>query len=90
MHRDVVWLIRRHCTDQEVDAFYDGLEKLQREPIENSEATRDPRLSRYMLRFFRFGRNIAVFEYDPGKNRIRVLQCRKLRAKPRQRGAPSG
>ena len=80
LHPDVVWYIRKRCTPKEQDAFYRHLEKLRAEPIKHSELIVDPRLSRYVLRRFRFGANVAVLEYDIHKGRIRVLECRK--AKP--------
>ena len=88
LHREVVRFIRHHCSDDEVDAFYERLESIRTEPIEHSEPVADPRLSRYMLRFFRFGRNMAIFQYRPATGRpptgrIIVRQCRRLRAKPR-------
>ena len=85
LHKNVVRYIRHECTEEEQGAFFGELERLRSDPvtlIENSEAIADPELARYMLRFFRFGENIAIFEYDIGKNRIRVLECRKPR--PRQ------
>ncbi len=83
LHAEVVWFIRHRCNDSEVDAFYEQLEKLRSEPIENSEPMADPDLSAYMLRFFRFRLNLALFEYDPARNRIRVLECRRI---PPKRG----
>jgi hypothetical protein len=88
LHRDVVWHIRHRCDRDEVDAFYEGLERLRSDPIENSEAIADPELSRYMLRFFRFKGNLAIFELDPGRNRVVIRQCRRLRVNPRARGDP--
>lgn len=88
LHRDVVWFVRRRCNDDEVKAFYEQLERVRTDPIENSEATVDPDLSRYMLRFFRFKENIAVFEFDPGRDRVVIRQCRRLRGKPKRRGDP--
>lgn len=85
LHKNVVRYIRHECTEEQQGAFYGELERLRSDPvalIEDSEAIADPKRSRYMLRFFRFGENIAVFEYDTGKDRIRVLECREPR--PRQ------
>ncbi len=90
LHRDVVWFLRQRCTDGEVDAFYDMLERLRTEPIANSEAVADPQLSRYMLRFCRFKQNLAIFRYDASRDRIRVLECRRRQPKRRQSGAPDG
>jgi hypothetical protein len=66
------------CTSEEQDEFFRMLRKIRSEPIGNSEAISDPRLSRYMLRFFRFGNNIAIFQYRPAEDLIKVLECRKL------------
>ena len=79
LHRDVVRFLRHDCDDDERLAFCRQLETVRSAPIENSECLRDPRLSRYMLRFFRFGQNMAVFKYDAGQDRIRVLECREIR-----------
>lgn len=79
LHPDVVWFIKHRCNRDEVDAFYRQLEALRREPIRNSEAIAEPRLSRYMLRFFRFTTSLAVFHYDAAKDRIRVLECRRVK-----------
>jgi hypothetical protein len=83
LHPDVVWFLKHRCRPDDVDAFCKALDGVRIKPIAHSEATADPRLSQYMLRFFRFGVNIAIFEFDPGKNRIRVLECRRLPAKGR-------
>ena len=78
LHPDVVWFLKKRCTDAERKAFYNRLEEVRREPIENSEPIRDVRLSRYMLRFFRFAGNMAVFKFDPAINRISIYECRKI------------
>ncbi|MCK4660160.1 MAG: hypothetical protein KAV82_11615 [Phycisphaerae bacterium] len=83
LHPDVeAWLLQRRHDWRLIDSFYRRLQTLSCEPISNSEAVSDPRLSRYMLRFSRFGGNdeyAAIFQYDIGRNRIRVLECRKLK-----------
>ena len=89
LHRDVVWDIRHRWSDDEVKAFYEQLDRVRADPIENSEAIADPKLSRYMLRFFRFAGNLAIFEFDPGRERVRILECRRLRIRPRARGDPN-
>ncbi|MCK4341498.1 MAG: hypothetical protein KAY37_07240 [Phycisphaerae bacterium] len=85
--RDNVWTdLRNRFTTTDRESFVTKLELIRREPIKHSEAARDPDLSEYMLRFFRFGTNdrwIAMFEYDIARNRIKVLECRLL--KPRKR-----
>ncbi len=76
---DVQWFLRmRRRNKDEIDAFYDLLERIRTDPIGNSEARSGPRLSRYMLRFARFGGNLAIFEFDPAHERIRVLECRPI------------
>ncbi len=78
LHAEVVWFIRHRCNDDVQDAFYRQLERVRSGPIENSEPMAVPSLSPYMLRFFRFRQNLALFEYNPGTNRIRVLECRRI------------
>ena len=77
LHRDVVWYLRNKCTEAERELFREQFERVRREPIEHSQAIYDPKISKYMLRFVRFGEHLAVFEYDPGRGRIRFLTCRK-------------
>ncbi|MEE9295414.1 MAG: hypothetical protein V3W34_10695 [Phycisphaerae bacterium] len=84
LHPDVEWFLRHRCNENEVDAFYERLEAIRTAPIQNSEALVDPKISQYVLRGFRFGVNIAAFEYDAAMNRIRVLVCRT--SLPRKRG----
>lgn len=43
-----------------------------------------------MLRFFRFGANKAIFELDLSRDRIRVLECRKLKPVQRPPGPGNG
>ncbi len=90
LHRDVVWYIRHRCNRDEARSFYQQLDKVRREPITNSEAIADPKVSRYMLRFFRFRQNIAVFEYDIGRDHIRVLECRIPRVGKGRQQRPGG
>jgi len=90
LHPEVVWFIRHRCNEGEVSGFYERLERLREEPIENSEAVTDPRLSRYMLRFFRFRQNLAIFELNPAKNRIRVLECRRTPPRRARSQKPNG
>jgi hypothetical protein len=79
---DVVWFVRHQCNCEEQDAFFRALEIVRTQPVAWSEAASDAEVSPYMLRFFRFAANIALFEFDPGRSRIRVLECRRSR-KPR-------
>ena len=93
LHPDVVaWLVRHRHDHRLVDSFYRQLHRVGEEPIGRSEAVSEPGLSRYMLRFFRFGENdehIAIFQYDIGRNRIRVLECRSLKPARRPKAGPS-
>ena len=92
LHPDVqAWLLQHRHDPQLVDSFYRRLHWVSEEPIARSEATSDPSLSRYMLRFLKFGENdeyIAIFQYDIGQNRVRVLECRRL--KPARRPPKAG
>lgn len=77
--RQVTSYLRRECTDQEVDAYYDELKALTRSPITRSEPIFDRRIGSRMLRRFRFGADrIAIFEYDPAEDFIHVLTCREF------------
>ena len=82
MHPDVDWFVRHRCSEEERRAFYEVLERLRSEPLKNSRLLIDPQVSRYALRCFRFGTNLAVFKLDPGRNRIWILKCETL--KPRR------
>jgi hypothetical protein len=91
---DALRFVRKRCTPEEQDEFYSRLRSVESEPIKNSEACRDPELSPYMLRCFRFGMNKAVFELDAFRNKIRVLECKRLKPpsrhpKSRMPGDPS-
>lgn len=86
LHRDVIRFIRHDCSEQERTAFYRMVNKLREEPIRHSEHMSDPRMSRYMLRFSRFGANFAVFQYDLARKRIRIVTCHK--APPRRSPVP--
>ena len=72
LHSRVDLFVRKSCTKVEQNEFYRMLEALRTNPISESEAMADPLLSRYMLRFFRFGPNLAIFEWDAGCNRMGV------------------
>lgn len=70
--------LKRECSPEDRAAFYDALERTRDAPIENSEAITDPELSRFVLRFFRFGTYIAIFEFHPAEGRMVVRKCRNL------------
>jgi len=78
LHPDVDWFVRRRCTRVEQEEFYKALDLIRSAPIGHSEPVYDPELSRYMLRFFRFRNCLAVFEYDAGRNLVRIIQCRRV------------
>lgn len=79
LHPDVVWFIRHNCSEEEQLAFARAVSALRTEPISRSESLADPQLSPFMLRFFRFAKCLAIFEYDLGRNKLKVLQCRRVR-----------
>ena len=82
LHRRVLWFVKYRCTPAEQDAFWDRLRRVVADPLRNSEHRSDPRLSRYMLRMFRFAGCLAIFEYKPAADRIKVLECRRLELGP--------
>lgn len=84
LHRDVGQYVRRDCNEFDRAAFYDMLERIRSDPITNSEVIADVSISRYMLRYFRFGRHMAVFQLDPAKDRVVVRICRRFRDNPRR------
>ncbi len=86
LHPEVVWYLKSRCNAEEVDEFYRQLARVRAAPISNSEAIAKPRRSRYILRFFRFGSNIAVFRFSRSRDTIKVCECCKRL--PRRR--PSG
>jgi hypothetical protein len=85
LHPGVVWFLRRRCSDAEVDAFREALERVRQAPLTNSEPTFEPQHGRYMARFFRFAGNIALFQLDRARERIRVLECRRTRPRPERK-----
>ena len=88
LHPDVVWILKKRCTDAERKAFYHRPEEVRRQAIENSEPIRDVKLNRYMLRFFRFAGFMAVFKLDHARNRICVYECRKFTPGPLPKDNP--
>jgi hypothetical protein len=92
--RDVFRFLEKHCTPEERAEFYVRVDAVKAEPIKNSDPCIEPELSRYMLRFFRFGLNKAIFKLDAFRNRIRVVECRRIslssrHPRPRMPGDPS-
>ena len=77
LHPEVVWYLKSRCNAEEVDGFYRQLARVRAAPISNSEAIAKPRRSRYILRFFRFGSNIAVFGFSRSRDTIKVCECCK-------------
>jgi len=89
LDRDVVWFIRHVCSPDERREFYDRLDRLRDDPFTDTAPCTDLATSRYVLRVFRFGGNIAVFRIDLSRETIRVRQCRRFRGKHgRNRGQP--
>ena len=90
LHSRVIWFLKHRCSAEEQDAFYRALERIRRARIRYSEAIREPRLSRYMLRFFRFGSNLAIFSVNRARDVIRVCECRKCPPKRPANGGRNG
>ena len=82
LRKEVIRFVKRECNDAVRAAFYRELEKVIDDPISCSEAIFDPQVSRYLLRFFRFNGSLAIFEFNPSKQKIIVRICRKR--KPNQ------
>ncbi|MDO8632284.1 MAG: hypothetical protein Q7R41_17515, partial [Phycisphaerales bacterium] len=79
LRKEVIRYVKRECNSTERAAFYCELERVIEDPISYSEAIFDPEVSRYLLRFFRFAGSLAIFEFDPTKQRIIVRVCRKTK-----------
>jgi len=90
LHSRVAGFLKHRCSAEEQDAFYRALERIRTAPIRHSEAIADPRVSRYMLRFFRFGSNLAIFSVNRARDVIRVCECRKCPPQRRAKGAGDG
>ncbi len=85
LHEDALWFLRHECGQQELTTFYEGLDAVRTEPIRNSEGPGSlSKKNKYALRFFRFAGNLALFEFDPARKRIRVVECRKSLPKRRR------
>lgn len=78
IHRNVLFFLKYECSSEERAAFNECLGRVRGDLIGLSEAITDPTLSRYMLRFFRFARCIAIFETNRARDRIRVRKCQRL------------
>jgi len=87
LRREVVRYVRHQCSLGERTEFFEQLERIKLDPITNSEATVDLELSRYILRFFRFGQKIAVFQFDPANDRVVIRLCRTTKRIERRRRA---
>jgi len=88
LHPDVDYYVKHRCNQEEQTKFFKQLGLIRTEPVRHSEATVDAKLSRYVLRFFRFGDNIAIFEFDAGHSRVRVLECHRLLSGKHPRAGP--
>lgn len=82
LHPCVPRYLKECCNRADQDAFYECLARLRVDVSANSEPTYDPELSRYSLRFFRFGRHIAIFAYNIARDRVRVVECRRIKPRP--------
>lgn len=83
---EVALFLETECLSEEVDAFWANVEAIRDDPIDNSQPflgrTNRPRL----LRYFRFGGCIALFEYhwtgEEDTDLIRVVGCTRKEIKP--------
>jgi len=93
LDRDVRWFVRRECSQAEQDEFYAALHSVFADSvsmIEHSEAHHDPKFSRYVQRFFRFGDCIAIFETNRERDRAKVRKCQRLQRPRTEPGRPNG
>lgn len=90
LHPDLARILKSYrWPPEEVEAFFARLNEVCDDPIGQSEHVSEPDISRYILRFFRFGvraEKIAIFGLDSLKAKIRVIKCRPLRGKQGGRG----
>jgi len=77
LRKKAVRFIKHECNAGDRAAFYDELEKLRTDPISNSGPVYDPAIKPYMLRQFRFGQCLAIFEVQPAAEKIIVRVCKK-------------
>ena len=82
LRKEAVWFVKHECNAADRNAFYVELENLRDDPISNSEPIYDPTLKPYMLRQFRFGQCLAVFEIQPAAEKIVVRVCKKRKPPP--------
>lgn len=85
MNEQVVRYLRLQCDKRERLAFADAMERVRQAPLANSEPAFDPKQSPYMARYFRFGANIALFQFDRARQKIRVLECQKRKRHPERK-----
>lgn len=79
LHSDVQDFVWNRCTARERVAFRQMCRRIAEDPILHSEPATEPRLSRYILRFARFGQYIAIFGFDRARKRVRIRKCRRLK-----------
>jgi len=77
-HPDVTRFLGAACSAREVAEYRELLRDVADDPIGNSTAWRDPTLSRFMLRSFRFGACRAIFGFNRLRTVIRVRKCLRL------------
>jgi mRNA-degrading endonuclease RelE of RelBE toxin-antitoxin system len=75
LHPDVRRFLRK-ASPEIRNTFYEQLCWLCENPIEHSIAYHDPALSRYILRYFRFGDYVALLGFLAARDEIKVLECR--------------
>ena len=88
VYQKAAWYLRHECTASDREDFYRQIEWVCDDPVGRSRMLFDPEASRYVERWFAFGRGverIAIFRYDG--NVVKVSRCRL--SKPR-RGRSGG
>jgi len=87
-HPDVRRFLRM-CRQEERNSFFAELERVCESPVERSDFFADSTKSRFALRYFRFAGFLALFGFDPGRNLIKVIECRPEReSQSGRRGDP--
>lgn len=76
LHPDVQRFIQR-CTSDERQQFRAMLQRISEDPIQHSTSSTNPKLSRYVVRFGRFGPYVAIFGFDRARETIRIRQCQR-------------
>lgn len=85
LHPDVDRFVWHQCTADERSQFREMCRRISEDPIHHSNLATNPKLSRYVVRFARFGSCIALFGFDRARQKIRIRQCQRAK-KPEANG----